>query len=97
LDLLSEQVRVNDRKYNFDYKEQANRTIIAISSSEPWDWQDAQAVKRLGQLLSQRLLIDSNPKLPRMLFVHKRDPNGNAVSVPFEELMATVKACLNEL
>jgi hypothetical protein len=100
VDSLSEQVTVNGRKYNFAYKEPTRRTIIAISpisSSEPWTEEDEDAVVRLRQLLSQRLLIDSDPKLPLMLFVHKSDPNGNAISVPIEELRTTVNACLEEL
>jgi hypothetical protein len=99
VDSLSEQVTVDGRKYNFAYKEQTGRTIIAISptSSEPRSEEDEDTVMRLRQLLSQRLMIDSSPELPLMLFVHKSDPNGNAISVPMEELRATVNACLKEL
>jgi hypothetical protein len=90
-------VIINGREYNLDYKEQTNRTIIAISSSEMYDEQDENNIMKFSDLLSKRLRVDRNPKLPRMLFVQKIDQNGNGTSVPIEELRATVKACLKEL
>jgi hypothetical protein len=90
-------VTVNGREYNLDYKEQTNRTIIAISSSEMYDEQDENNIMTFSELLSKTLRVDRNPKLPRMLFVQKIDQNGNGASVPIEELRATVKACLKEL
>jgi hypothetical protein len=95
--LLSEQVVVNGRKYNFDYKEQPNRTIIAISSSEIWDERDADAIAKLSLLLSKRFQMSSNPKLHRMLFVQKIDPSGNVANVPIEELKATSEICLQQM
>jgi hypothetical protein len=96
---MSEEAIIGDRKYNFEYKEQTSRTIIAISSAEISDDQDVDLVMRLHELLalSQTVVVDSNPELSRMLFVQKVDPKGNAVSVPIEELRAIVKACLKEL
>jgi hypothetical protein len=94
---MPEQMVVNGREYGFHYKEQPNRTIIFVSSSERWDKQDADTVMRLGRLLSQNLLVSSNPKIPRMLFIQKNGPNGNGTSVHIEELKATVKACLKQI
>jgi hypothetical protein len=102
LKLLSENVRIRNREYNFDYQEQAARTVIAISS-EKWTDEDMENIVVLSQLLGETtwnnfgLLIDSNPRLPRMLFVQKVEPNGNLSSVPIEELKTIIKACLQKL
>jgi hypothetical protein len=91
--LLSEQIAIEGRTYNLDYKEQGTRTIIAISS-DTWDEQDADNIARLRELLAQDLVIKSNPRLEHMIFVHKNAPNGVLVSVPIGELKAIVKNCL---
>jgi hypothetical protein len=93
--LLSEEFTIHGREYNFDYKEQINRTVIVISS-QSWDRQDAEMMKRLSDLLAQRVSVNSNPKIPRMLFVKKSQPDGNSTAVPIEELKGIVKNCLDE-
>jgi hypothetical protein len=62
-----------------------------------YDEQDTNNIMEFTQLLSEKLHVDGNPRLPRMLFVQKIDQNGNAISVPVEELRVTVKTCLKEL
>ncbi len=94
--MLSEDFTINGREYNFDYKEQANRTLIVISS-QSWDRQDAEIVTRLRELLALRVSVNSNPNLPRMLFVQKKQPDGNSTAIPIEELKMIVKNSLDEL
>jgi hypothetical protein len=93
--LLSENLTINGREYNLDYKEQANRTLIVISSQD-WDQHDMETMMRFRELLALRLSVDSNPRLPRMLFVQKKQADGNGTTVPIDELKGIVKACLNE-
>jgi hypothetical protein len=93
--MLSEDLTIDGREYNLDYKEQANRTIIVISSRD-WDEQDLKTTTRLRELLAQKLSVDDNPKLPHMLFVHKKQVEGSPAAVPIEELKGIIKACLDE-
>jgi hypothetical protein len=93
--LLSENLTINGREYNLDYKEQANRTIIVISS-QSWDEQDEETMTRFRESLARSLSVDSNPRLPRMLFVQKKQADGNSTTVPIDELKGIVKACLAE-
>ena len=94
--MLSENLTINGREYNFDYKEQANRTIIVISS-QSWDEQDAETMTRFRELLAQGVSVNSNPSLPRMIFVQKNQPDGNSTAIPIEELKKIIKTCLDEL
>ena len=94
--LLSEEFTINGREYNFDYKEQANRTIIVISSPS-WDRQDAETIARLREMLAVSVSVNSNPNVPRMLFVQKSQPDGNSAAIPIEELKRIIKNCLDEL
>ena len=94
-DLLSEELRINGREYNFDYKVQANRTIIVISSPS-WDGQDAEMMTRLRELLALTVSVKSNPNVPRMLFVQRKEPSGSSTAIPIEELKRTIKNCLDE-
>ena len=94
--MLSDDFTINGREYNFDYKEQTNRTIIVISS-QSWDRQDDETITRLRELLALRVSVNSNPNLPRMLFVQKKQADGNSASVPIEELKMIVKNSLDEL
>ena len=83
--MMAENLEINGRPYNFDYKEQANRTVIAISSLT-WDEQDRETITRLRKLLAQSLVVDPSERLPRMIFVQKKEPNGHLHSVSIEEL-----------
>ena len=94
--MMSEDLEINGRQYNFDYKEQASRTLILISSAT-WDEQDRGAITRLRELLAVRLVVDPGERLPRMLFVQKKQPNGDLQSVPVEELKRIIKICLEEI
>ena len=94
--MLSDDFTINGREYNFDYKEQTNRTLIVISS-QSWDRQDDETITRLRELLALRVLVNSNPNLPRMLFVQKKQVDGKSTSVPIEELKMIVKNSLDEL
>jgi hypothetical protein len=93
--MLSEEFTISGREYNFDYKEQANRTIIVISSQN-WDKQDDATMTRLRELLAQRVSVNSNPGLPRMLFVQKKQPDGISIAIPIDELKRIIKSCLDE-
>jgi hypothetical protein len=92
----SENLTINDRKYCFEYQEQAARTIITINA-EQWTEQDTGNIKKLGQLLGQRLRVHIDPNLPQRLFVQKIEPKENPVSVPIDELKTIVKNCLDTM
>ena len=96
--MLSDDFTINGREYNFDYREQhkAKRTIIVVSS-QSWDRQDDETITRLRELLALRVSVNSNPNLPRMLFVQKKQADGKSTSVPIEELKMIVKNSLDEL
>jgi hypothetical protein len=93
--MLSEEFTISGREYNFDYKEQANRTIIVISS-QSWDRQDAEIIKRLRELLALTVSVNSNPSLPRMPFVQKNQSDGNSAAIPIQELKKIMKNCIDE-
>jgi hypothetical protein len=93
---MSDDFEINGREYNLDYKEQSNRTIIVISSLT-WDEQDVEFSNRLQSSLARSLVISTNERLPRMLFVQKREPNGVTASVPILELKQIIKTCLNAM
>jgi hypothetical protein len=97
LDVLSENLTINGREYNLDYKEQqqANRTLVVISSQE-WDQQDMEMVTKLREQLAQKLAVNSNPQLPRMLFVQKKQTDDTLLPVPIQELKGIIKDCLDE-
>ncbi len=103
---MSENLEINGRRYNFDYKQQERRTVVVISSpwSEeswneemPWDDTDNEAIMRLRKSLEQTLAVTANEGVPRMLFVQQKEPDGELRSVPVEELKKTIKTCLGSM
>ena len=82
--MLSENFTIDDRKYNFDYKEQTNRTIIVISS-QTWDEQGPETMTEFRELFAQRVSVSSTPSLPPIFF-SKNQPDGNSSAVLIEEL-----------
>jgi hypothetical protein len=66
--MVTEDLTIDDCEYNFDYKEQANRTIIVISS-QICDEQDPRTMTEFRGLFAQRVPVSSSPSLPPMFLL----------------------------
>jgi hypothetical protein len=68
--VLSEDLTIDDREYNFDYKEQANRMIIVISS-QTRDEHGLDTMTEFRGLFAQRVSVRGTLNLPPMFFSKK--------------------------
>ncbi len=69
----------------------------SLNEEMSWDDTDNEVIMRLHKKLEQSLAVTANERVPRMLFVQQKEPDGELRSVPVEELRKTIKTCLGTM